>query len=122
MADDEKDYTAAQKKHGDKLAFERSLMDATGVSRSQVRAYMAGHVDRVLGQRVLIDTRQQVPRPAEPKVQTTDFQTAPRAMVKPEANAAGQDGAQDKGPISVLSCNVNGALGTFTGSGTFSLL
>lgn len=37
MSDDSPEYTAAQKKHSDKVAFEREMMEVMGMTRSQVR-------------------------------------------------------------------------------------
>jgi hypothetical protein len=71
--DDDLSKQIAQKRHADALAFERQMMDATGLSRSQVRAELHKSLQNV---QTTVDAQRivraaEAPRPA-PKVEVSE--------------------------------------------------
>ena len=117
--DSSREYAASQQSHAAKIKAERTLMDAFGASREQVRAFMQGKVSggnnaipRKRGH-VLVDNQPVVKKPAEIVVEEQKFEVKRDAGAQRKATPA-QAPAQG---LVVVGLDVNGVPGTYRSVG-----
>lgn len=111
--DDDLSKQIAQKRHADALAFERQMMDQTGLTRSQVRAELHKSLQNV---QTTVDAQRivraaEAPRPA-PKVETTETKlesSKGQIATSPQGGTAAPS-ANNLPVLSVVQCrgNLNG--------------